>query len=463
MAGTAPDNGRLDLDQLGELVAAGVLDTVIVGFTDPYGRLAGKRYEAGLFVSEVAEAGTHACDYLLTADMEMTPVPGYQFANWAEGYGDVHLVPDLSTLRLADWLDRTAIVLCDVHDALSHRRVDVAPRSVLRRQVEAAAGQGLVAMAATELEYYLFRTSYRDAAAGGYEGLDPAGWYLEDYQLLAGSRSEEFNAVARRHLGRSGVPVESSKGEWGAGQHELNLRYADALEMADRHGLFKQCLKETADRLGVSVTFMAKLDTAQAGSSCHVHLSLWRDGENAFDGPEPGLGVVTSSAQLRWFLAGVLAHLPDVMVCYAPTVNSYKRFVDGSWAPTRLAWSYDNRTAGVRVVGRGPSLRLECRVPGADVNPYLALAALLASGLDGMAQRLEPPPAFVGDVYQAGELPTVPRTLREATDRFAASDFARAAFGDQVVEHYGHFFATECEGYDAAVTDWERRRYFERI
>jgi glutamine synthetase len=462
MTGPATTEGMLTLDDLRKLVADDDLDTVVVGFTDHYGRLVGKRFDAGMFVDEVAAGGTHGCDYLLTTDMEMEPVPGYRFANWELGYGDVHLVPDMPTLRRADWLDRTALVLCDVADAREHTPVAAAPRTVLRRQVDAAAAQGLTAMAATELEYYLYRSSYRDAAACGYSQLEAAGWYLEDYHLLQGARTEDFTAAVRRHLRRSGVPVESSKGEWGVGQHELNVRYADALAMADRHVVYKQCLKEHADRLGASVTFMAKVATEQAGSSCHVHMSLWRDGANAFAG-EGDLGPVRCSDEFRWFLGGVLAHVPDVMVFLAPTVNSYKRYVDGSWAPTRIAWSYDNRTAGVRVVGDGPSLRLECRIPGADCNPYLALAALLASGLDGIARRTEPPPCFAGDVYAARDLPHVPRTLAEATDLFVAGPFASAAFGEEVVDHYAHFFRTEWEAYTSAVSDWERRRYFERI
>jgi glutamine synthetase len=454
--------GMLTLDELRDSVGSEEVETVVVGFTDHYGRLVGKRYDAGMFVDEVAEHGTHGCDYLLTTDMEMEPVPGYDFANWELGYGDVHLVPDLGTLRRADWLDRTALVLCDVADIDDHTPIAAAPRTILRRQVDAAAERGLTAMAGTELEYYLYRTSYREAAARSYADLEAAGWYLEDYHLLQGARTEDFTAAVRRHLRRSGVPVESSKGEWGIGQHELNVRYADVLSMADRHVIYKQCLKETADRLGASVTFMAKVATDQAGSSCHVHMSLWRDGANAFPGDQQ-FGPVRCSDEFRWFLGGVLAHVPDVMVFLAPTVNAYKRYVDGSWAPTRIAWSHDNRTAGVRVVGRGPSLRLECRIPGADCNPYLALAGLLAAGLDGIANRTEAPDAFAGDVYAARDLPHVPRTLAEATDLFEASPFAKTAFGQAVVDHYTHFFRTEWEAYSAAVTDWERRRYFERI
>jgi len=452
----------LSIDALRVAVGRGEIDTVVVGFTDHYGRLVGKRFDAELFLDEVATAGTHGCDYLLTTDMEMEPVPGYSFASWQLGYGDVHLVADLDTLRHAAWLDRSALVLCDVADIRTHEPVGVAPRSILRGQVAAAADRGFEAMAATELEYYLFRSSYGEAAAGGYASMQPAGWYIEDYHLLQGARTEDFHAEVRRLLKRSDVPVESSKGEWGVGQHELNVRYTDILATADRHTVFKQCMKEYADHIGASVTFMAKVSSDQAGSSCHIHLSLWRDGANAFAGDQE-LGRVRCSDEFRWFLGGVLSHLPEVTVLYAPTVNSYKRFVDGSWAPTRIAWSYDNRTAGVRVVGDGPSLRIECRVPGADCNPYLALAGLLASGLDGLASRIEPTPCFEGDAYAASDLPQVPRSLPDATDLFASSAFAKAAFGEPVVEHYTHFFRTEWDAYDRAVTDWERRRYFERI
>jgi glutamine synthetase len=440
--------GMLTADELSGLVANGEIETVIVAFSDHYGRLCGKRYDAEFFVEEIAGGGTHGCDYLLTTDMEMEPVPGYKFANWELGYGDMHLVPDFDTLRVASWLDRTALVLCDVEDA------PVAPRSVLHHQVAAAAERGLSAMAATELEYYLFDTSYRDAAASDYRNLEPAGWYLEDYQILQGTRTEAFTGAVRRHLKNSGVPVENSKGEWGLGQHELNVRYAAIVEMADRHTVYKQCLKEVAEQQGSSVTFMAKPFTDRAGSSCHVHMSLWREGANVFAG---------ESDEFRWFLGGCLARVPDVMVLLAPTVNSYKRYVDASWAPTRLAWSIDNRTAGFRIVGSGPSLRIECRIPGADCNPYLALAGILAAGLDGIASQTEPPERFVGDVYASRDLPHVPRTLHEAVDMFSGSEFAKAAFGEEVVEHYSHFFASEQAAADAAVTDWERRRYFERI
>ena len=446
--------GMLTLDQLKGMVAQGEIETVLAGFTDHYGRLMGKRFDAEMFVDEIAKHGGHACDYLLTVDMEMEPVPGYRFANWELGYGDVHMVPDLGTLRLASWLEKTAFVLCDVKSDKTHDYVEVAPRSILRRQIEAAKKLGYAGYAGTELEHYLFQTSYRQAAQQDYRNLEPAGWYLEDYHMLQGMRTEGFHAAARRHLKHSGVPVENSKGEWGKGQHELNVRYAEVLDMADRHVVFKQCLKEIAEAQGISVTFMAKFAADGAGSSCHIHFSLWRDGKNAFAG---------RSDAFRHFLGGWIAHVPDVMVFYAPTVNSYKRYVDASWAPTRLAWSNDNRTAGFRVVGEGQSLRIECRIPGADANPYLAYAALIAAGLDGVERGLDPGPGFRGDVYAAKQLAHVPRSLPEAAAELERSAWAREAFGADVVEHYLHFTRTEERALSLRVSDVERARYFERV
>ncbi len=448
--------GLLTIAELAACVADGSIETVVAGFTDHYGRLCGKRLGASFFL-ETALEGLHACDYLLTVDMEMEPVAGYDFAGWEKGYGDLLLVPDLSTLRVADWLDSTALVLCDVHERDTDALVEVAPRTILRRQIDHVSALGLNAIAATELEYYLFKTSYRDAARSGYAELESAGWYREDYQLLQGARTEPFHSAVRRHLNRSGVPIEGSKGEWGRGQHELNLRYAEALTMADRHVVFKQCLKESADGHGAAVTFMAKPFADSAGSSCHVHLSLWAEGRNVFAENHE------SPTALEHFVGGCLARAAELTVLFAPTVNSYKRFVDGSWAPTRLAWSSDNRTTGFRVVGAGASRRIECRIPSADCNPYLALAGLLAAGLDGIKNEVKAPPLFNGDAYEAHHLPRLPRSLGDATRTFAESEFARSTFGETVVDHYVHFFRAEQSAYDRAVTDWERRRYFERI
>ncbi|MDH3295991.1 MAG: glutamine synthetase family protein [Acidimicrobiia bacterium] len=467
-------------DELRQLVDTGLVDTVVVAFTDHYGRLMGKRFDAEFFVEEALDHGTHGCNYLLTVDMEMEPVPGYRFANWELGYGDFHLVPDLTTLRWAGWTERAALVLCDlVNDrtdsgadrrgddsdrgaAVDHEPVRPGPRSMLAVQVDRLAQHGLTAMAGSELEFFLYNDSYRQSFDKGYDDLTPAGYYIEDYHLLQGGRVEPYVGSARRALRRSDIPVENSKGEWGRGQHELNIRFADVMTMADRHTIMKHGLKELADQMGLAVTFMAKPLTAEAGSSCHLHLSLWHDddtgGRNAFAG-----GGGERSDLFRWFLGGWMANVHDFMPFYAPTINSYKRFADLSWAPTRIAWSQDNRTAGFRVVGSGSSLRIECRIPGADCNPYLAYTAALASGLHGIEQRTDPPPIFVGDVYQGADLPRVPDTLAQAVDGLRSSEVARAALGEDVVEHYAHFYDVEVAAFNQSVTDWERQRYFERI
>ena len=458
--------GMLSVDQLREKVDSGEVDTVVTVFPDLYGRLFGKRITGDFFLESVGDAGMHACDYLFTVDMAMEPIPGYTYASWERGYGDFHCVPDLSTLREATWLEKSALVLCDSYESGSHELTPVAPRSILTHQVSQAAEMGYVAQVASELEYYIFDETYRGSHEKHYVNLRPFGAYIEDYHILQGTREEPLNAAARRHLSASGVPVEFSKGEWGPGQHELNIRYADALTMADRHMIYKQCLKDLAGQLDLAVTFMAKIDEKLAGSSCHIHLSLWDGERNVFAGDIPlrdGGHYPGASDEFRWFLGGCLAHASELMPFLAPTINSYKRFQEGSWAPTGLAWSYDNRTAGFRVVGEGQSLRIEARIPGADVNPYLAYAALLAAGLDGIRKQIAPPPMFEGDVYSAADLPQMPRTLRDAIAALDASDFARQVFGDAVIEHYLHFFKTEQAAYDNAVTNWERARYFEQI
>ncbi len=454
--------GMLSLEDLCEQVNSDSIDTVLVVFTDLYGRFMGKRFDARFFLDQVASGGTHCCDYLLTVDMEMTPVPGYQYSNWEKGYGDFHLTADLKTLRVATWLEKTALCICDISNEQTESAVPFSPRAMLRKQIENADQLNFNPFAGSELEYYLFENSYREASQEHYSQLTPVGWYIEDYHMLQGAREEFFNGAVRRHLSQSGITVECTKGEWGEGQHELNVRYCDVLTMADNHSVYKQCLKEVADQLGVSVTFMAKYSDEHAGSSSHIHLSLWQQDKNIFPGDEQ-LGPVKCSDTFRWFLGGWLAHASEMMVFYAPNVNSYKRYQSGSWAPTRLAWSNDNRTAGFRIVGSGQSLRIECRIPGADCNPYLAYTAALASGLDGIVNKIEPPDAHHGDVYVADDIPEVPRSLAEATKLFENSEFAKKALGNNVVEHYTHFFKTEQACYDKAVTDWERRRYFERI
>lgn len=454
--------GMLTMDELKSMVLNDEIETVLVVFTDLYGRFMGKRHDAEFFIEHTLEGGSHACDYLLTVDMEMNPVAGYSFANWESGYGDLHLVPDLSTLRLASWLDKTAMVICDVQNVKTHQLESINPRSILREQINQATTAGYSVMAGSELEYYIFENSYREASEKKYNDLMAAGWYIEDYHILQGTREENFNGIVRRHLKNSGVPVENSKGEWGLGQHELNVRYGDILTMADRHAVYKQCLKEVADKLGISVTFMAKFSEDQAGSSCHLHLSLWKENENIFPG-NLSAGPVQCSQEFRWFLGGWIKYAPDAMLFYAPTINSYKRFKAESWAPTRLAWSYDNRTAGFRVVGKDKSLRIECRIPGADCNPYLAFAVALASGLDGIKNNIEPPEIFNGNLYSAQDVPQVPKNLTEAINIFENSSFINDCFGETVQKHYSHFYRTEQESFEKAVTDWERKRYFERI
>jgi glutamine synthetase len=456
--------GMLTLEELEHKVESGEIETVVTMFTDPYGRQMGKRVTGEFFLDHTAKEGMHACNYLLTVDMPMEPVPGYRYANWELGYGDFHCIPDLNTLRLATWLDKSALVICDIYEEKIHQPVSVAPRSILRKQVAAAAEMGYLAQGSSELEYFIFEETYKSAREKDYVNLEHFGAYIEDYHILQGTREEVLNAAARKHLANSGVPVESSKGEWGPGQHELNIRYADALTMADRHAIYKQCFKDLAHQLGLAVTFMAKYDASTAGSSSHLHLSLWnmKGKKNLFAGDKP-LGPLHGSNEFRWFLGGWIAHAPEMMVFYAPTINSYKRYQAGSWAPTSLAWSYDNRTAGFRIVGHDTSLRIESRIPGADINPYLAYAAALASGLDGIRNQIEPPDIFEGDVYSAKHLPQVPMTLRDAIAQLEQSEFVRAAFGEDVVEHYLHFYKTEQAAYDKTVTNWERARYFEQI
>lgn len=450
----------LDLATLTELVERGEIDTVVTAFPDMFGRLMGKRNTARFFLDEVAERGMHACDYLLACDIEMDPVPGYAFTSWERGYGDFRAVPDLDTLRVLPWLEKTAFVFADLCGE-DGAPITVAPREILRRQMERARALGLLPMGGSELEFYTFRDSYEAARGKHYHDLETYGWYIEDYHILQGTKEEWLVRRIRNAMEGAGVPVEFSKGEWGPGQHEINLRYAHFLETADRHTLYKHGAKEIAALEGVAVTFMAKWDATLAGSSCHMHSSLWdlEGGTNRFADPTGSHGM---SELFRHWLAGLLAHTRELGLLYAPSVNSYKRYHAGSFAPTRIVWSPDNRTVAYRVVGQGASLRVENRVPGADVNPYLAFAATLASGLDGIERELELPELFEGNAYVAAGLPTVPRTLAEAAAEFERSALARTAFGDEVVQHYLHAARTELRKFEETVTCWERERYFER-
>ncbi|MGH2443103.1 MAG: glutamine synthetase family protein [Chloroflexota bacterium] len=459
-----PVPGMLTREALRDAIELGEVDTVLAVFPDMYGRLIGKRITGHFFLEHVAESGCHACDYLLACDMEMDPVPGYRFTSWESGYGDFHLMPDFSTLRRAAWLPATAIVLCDVLDESSDQPVEVSPRRILQRQLERAADLGFSVMAGSEVELYVFDETYESAREKHFHELKPMGSYIEDYHIFQGTKEESVIGAVRRALDASGVPVEFSKGEWGPGQQEINLEYSNALVQSDRNVLYKHAAKEIAFAKGKAITFMAKWDESLAGSSMHVHVSLWdQDGQrNAFAGEEP-LGPVHCSSTFRWFLGGWMRHAVPLTALYAPNVSSYKRFQAGSFAPTGIAWSYDNRTAGFRVVGHGPSLRIECRLPGADANPYLVYAAALAAGLDGMENRIEPPEIFQGDIYQSSDLPHVPMNLAEAIREFELSELAPRAFGQEVVEHYLHFLRTEQRKFDEVVTCWERERFFERV
>jgi glutamine synthetase len=462
---TTPVHGMLDVEALERGINDGRIETVVTALPDLYGRLVGKRIVGAYFLDEVEKHGMHVCDYLLACDMEMDPTPGYAFTSWATGYGDLRAVPDFATLRVGAWLDKTAIVLCDAVSNATGDWIEVAPRTVLRRQIGRLAEHGLAPLMASELEFYLFEESYAAAQAKGYRDLAQSQHYIEDYHILSSTQVEPVIGEIRRKVDASGIPVEFSKGEWGPGQHEINLRYAPALEMADRHVIYKLAAKEIAAAAGYAVTFMAKWDAELAGSSMHVHMSLAdANGSPCFPGDLPLAGTdLRSSATFRHFLGGLLAHARELTWFFAPNVNSYKRFRPGTFAPTGIAWSHDNRTAGFRVVGSGASLRVECRIPGADANPYFAFAALLASGLDGIERELDPGPAFAGDVYAAEGLPRVPASLVEAIAELKQSGFARAAFGDEVIDHVLHFARSEQAAVDAVVSDVERQRYFERI
>ena len=451
--------GKLNFEELRAAVAAGEIDTVLVAQTDMQGRLMGKRFHAEHFLRSAWEE-THGCNYLLTVDMEMTAVPGYKSASWAAGYGDYTMRPDLATLRRVPWLPGTALVLADLEDHRTHAPVPISPRAVLKRQIARAEAMGYLPMMASELEFFLFRTSFEEAASAGYRSLQPISAYNEDYHIFQTTKEEDVMRAIRLGLAGADIPVENTKGEADAGQEEVNVTYADALTMADRHVIIKNAVKEIAWGRGRAVTFMAKWSTTGAGSSCHVHQSLvGRDGLPAFAdaGAEHGM-----SPTMRHYVAGLLAHASEFTYFLAPYVNSYKRFMAGTFAPTKAVWSVDNRTAGYRVVGEGTKgVRVECRVGGADLNPYLAFAALLAAGLAGIEHEMELEPAFSGDAY-GGEGREIPKTLRDAVAALDGSAMLRAAMGDDVVDHYVHAGRWEQRESDRVVTDWDLQRGFER-
>ncbi len=452
--------GAMTLEDLAQAVAEGAIDTVLVALVDMQGRLMGKRFQAEFFL-ESGYRETHSCNYLLATDLEMETVPGYKATGWASGYGDYTMTPDLSTLRRVPWLPGTALVLCDVSDHRTHADVPHSPRAMLKRQIARLEALGYRAMMASELEFYLFRESYADLHDAGYRGLTTLGGYNEDYHIFQTSKEEEVMRAIRTGLNAAGVPVESSKGEASAGQEEINLRYAEALVSADAHAIVKNGAKEIAWAKGRALTFMAKWDDKAAGSSSHVHQSLWTpDGAPAFFDPGEPQGM---SALMRRYLAGLLAHAGEITYFLAPYINSYKRFAAGTFAPTKAIWSVDNRTAGYRLVGEGSkSVRVECRVGGADLNPYLAYAALLAAGIDGIERGLELEPEFRGDAYAAARARGIPTTLRDAAEALRRSKMLRSAFGDEVVDHYVHAARWEQAESDRRVTDWDRARGFER-
>jgi glutamine synthetase len=445
----------MDLEELEEAVESGAIDTVLLAITDMQGRLQGKRLTATHFLAEVAEHGAEGCNYLLAVDVDMATVGGYAMSSWETGYGDMLLVPDLDTLRPVPWQEGTAICLADA-TWLDGSEVSASPRQILRRQLARLAERGWSANAGTELEFMVFMDTYEDAWHKRYHGLRPANLYNVDYSLLGTARVEPLIRRIRNSMAAAGMVVEDSKGECNFGQHEINFRYADALRTCDEHVIFKNGAKEIAAQEGVAISFMAKYDERE-GNSCHIHFSLAETGS-------PATPLFAHDEQLfESFLAGQLACLRELTLLLAPNVNSYKRYAAASFAPTAVAWGQDNRTCSLRVVGHGPSKRFENRVGGADLHPYLALSAIVASGLHGIDAGLRLEPALEGNAYAAAERPRVPSTLRDARELFAGSEIAREAFGQAVVDHYLNNADVELAAFDAAVTDWERFRGFERL
>ena len=448
-------------EALEQLIVDGEIDTVVVAFPDLQGRMVGKRTTGRFFLDQVADGGTENCDYLIACDLDNEPVPGYRFTSYDQGYGDMLARPDWSTVRVTPWVERTALVLCDLHEVDSGEPIEVAPRTVLRRQVEAATSLGYLPMVASEIEFYLFHDTYDEAHAKGYRDLRPHSPWLEDYHVLQTTKDEYVIGAIRRGLEAAGVPVEFSKGEAGRGQHEINLDYAEAVEMADRNLVYKTAAKEIAHRHGRSVSFMAKYAFDDTGSSCHIHSSLWSpDGHQALfagDGPQH------MSEVFRQYLAGLIATARQFSLLWAPTVNSYKRFQPGSWAPTGVGWGVDNRTLGYRKVGHGAGTRVECRIPGADANTYFAFAGTIAGGLYGIRHELELGAPFVGNGYEADTIERIPWNLPDAIELWEASDAARECFGDDVHHHILTMAKAEWQAFNRTVTDWELRRYWERI
>ncbi len=456
------NKGMLTLEELKAEVEAGTIDTVVVAFADLQGRLMGKRFHAQYFVDGAYEE-THACNYLLGVDIEMEPVPGYTAISWEKGYGDFVLKPDMSTLRRTPWVPHTALVLCDLLDHQRHEPVPHSPRAILKKQLARLAAMKMKAYMASELEFFLFDDSYEQIHAKGLRGLKTSNYHIEDYSIMHTTRDEPYMRALRNGLAGAGITVENSKGEWGPGQEEINVKYDEALRMADAHVIIKNGAKEIAHSMGKAVTFMAKWDYGLAGSSSHIHQSLWSaDGKLAhFNDKAADHGM---SAMMKHYLAGQLAHAGEITYFLAPYINSYKRFMVGTFAPTRAVWSFDNRTAGFRIcAAHSKAIRVECRVGGADLNPYLAFAALIAAGLDGIENKMELEAVSSGDVYDASrKLRDIPKTLRDATVLLDESKFLRGAMGDDVVDHYVHTAKWEQFEFDRRITDLELKRGFER-
>ena len=448
----------LSFDTLKSQVADGTVDTVLVCLVDMQGRLMGKRFHAKHFVNSAWEE-THCCNYLLATDLEMATPDGYASTSWEGGYGDYVMKPDLSTLRPMPWLEGTVMVLCDVLDHHTHKEVPHSPRAILKKQVKRLAELGYDAMMATELEFFLFEKSFGEIAKSGFRDLTPISAYNEDYHILQTTKEEHVMRPLRNHLWDAGIPVENTKGEAEAGQEELNIKYDEALNTADHHTIAKHAVKEIAWQQGHAATFLPKWHQDKVGSSSHVHQSLWKDGKPAFYDENDPLGM---SQLMKHYMAGMLKYAPDYMYFLAPYINSYKRFMKGTFAPTRIIWSVDNRTAGFRLCGDGTkAVRVECRVGGSDINPYLAMAAQLAAGIAGIEEELELAPAAKGDVYQ-GDTGMLPGSLRESRETLKGSDMLRAAFGDEVVDHYVRAAEVEIEDFERVVTDYEIARGFER-
>ena len=451
----------MKVDELEEAVAAGSIDTVLVCFVDMQGRLVGKRFHARFFIDS-GYAETHGCDYLLANDITMEPVPGYKSASWAKGYGDFVLKPDMSTLRHVPWLDGTALVLCDVLDHHTHAELPHSPRAMLHKQVKRLEALGMQAMMASELEFYLFDETYESARQKAYSNLTTAGHYNEDYHIFQTTKEEDVMRSIRNGLEDAGIAVENSKGEWGPGQEEINIRYTDALQMADRHAILKNACKEIAYQNGKAITFMAKWNTELAGSSAHIHQSLWDTAgkQPLFFDKDAKHGM---SGLMQHYLAGQLAYAREITWFLAPYINSYKRFQAGTFAPTKAIWSLDNRTAGFRICGESSkAIRIECRIGGADLNPYLAFSALLAAGFAGIKEKMSLETGFVGDAYEGEQLREIPKTLREAVEAMRRSKMLRTTLDDEVIDHYVRTAEWEQSEHDREVTDYEVRRGFEQ-